>query len=762
MPATAAQTSPAANSKHFWRAELNRIIQGPSLYDPLHPERFAGFLSLETESLLALDPAGPALERLNRMLLEDAYPEIARDRSGIVHFTVERAAALTEVALVYDVIGGTANPGTDYVLPRRGLLVFAPGEVTKSFTLLILPDATCEGRETVVVKLKYLNGCDVPGKRGQTVLNILEPRKCSDDDVLEGGGQDDMLVGDYGYISGLEFSDVTLLGGNGNDIYRFDADNALGTDKVVEDVNEGVDTLDFGPTGSQPLTVDLASVLQQKITDNSDNLHLFLYGGNVLDNVIGSQQPDVLGGNALDNTLTGNLGDDELYGEAGTDRVRETRDSAFQLFDDYLKIGRSEPFELDWLFSIEQAELIGGPSANQFTVSGWTQEAWLHGRCSQDTVIAARDANFELTDSLLTLSRAGVPEGRFHLDEIEQAELTGAAGENSIDASSFTGSTILTGGDLDDDLTGGLGPDLIFGGPGEDTIDGGQGNDTIYGSEQADIIHGGDHDDTIDGGSGEDTIYGDAGNDEIYGREDNDTIDAGDGDDTVYGGPANDEIHGGPGADLAVWNEGDGNDTIDGGSGNDTVEVITGSTDDQFVAGTSAVDATRTQFERLSAPAFLLDLGAIEVLEINADDGQDTLTVNTLPVAGGVTMPGTIVFEAGSGSNDAVIVHGSASAEVYELGNGAAPMLTLRQISPAVLSLNLGGIESLTINAAGADDRLTVNDLAGVNPLPTLAFHGDAGANDAVTVNGSAGADLYALNNHSLLFFNCSRPARRP
>lgn len=49
---------------------LNRILRGPSIYES---ERFAGKLSQDTYNLLAKNPKGQELVRLNRSLLEDAY-----------------------------------------------------------------------------------------------------------------------------------------------------------------------------------------------------------------------------------------------------------------------------------------------------------------------------------------------------------------------------------------------------------------------------------------------------------------------------------------------------------------------------------------------------------------------------------------------------------------------------------------------------------------------------------------------------------------
>ena len=63
-------------------AELNRLLQGPSLYDQ---SRFAGvILADETIQLLGENPTGEQLVRLNRWLLEDAYPQAIRSTKLIL------------------------------------------------------------------------------------------------------------------------------------------------------------------------------------------------------------------------------------------------------------------------------------------------------------------------------------------------------------------------------------------------------------------------------------------------------------------------------------------------------------------------------------------------------------------------------------------------------------------------------------------------------------------------------------------------------
>ena len=52
--------------------QLNHIIRGPAIYEA---SRFAGIIGKETEELLKTNPQGEDRHRLNRMLLEDAYPE---------------------------------------------------------------------------------------------------------------------------------------------------------------------------------------------------------------------------------------------------------------------------------------------------------------------------------------------------------------------------------------------------------------------------------------------------------------------------------------------------------------------------------------------------------------------------------------------------------------------------------------------------------------------------------------------------------------
>jgi hypothetical protein len=74
----AARTNAKAASSTLMKG-INKIIAGPSIY---RKERFAKVrLGPATEELLAAGPGGADVARLNRLLLEDAYPEIAKSQA---------------------------------------------------------------------------------------------------------------------------------------------------------------------------------------------------------------------------------------------------------------------------------------------------------------------------------------------------------------------------------------------------------------------------------------------------------------------------------------------------------------------------------------------------------------------------------------------------------------------------------------------------------------------------------------------------------
>ena len=201
------------------------------------------------------------------------------------------------------------------------------------------------------------------------------------------------------------------------------------------------------------------------------------------------------------------------------------------------------------LAGVEQVQLAGGAGDNSFTVSGATDFAvTLTGAAGNDRVVSADatgNVDFTLKNTLLTRSTggtfvlSGVEEaaltggagdnvfivtgwsgaatltggggtdrvqaqgagnfslgdtllthstgGTFSLSGITQARLTGDAGANRLDAHLFTGRVTLAGGDGPDTLIGGIANDVLSGGSGQDFLDGGPGADTLDGGAGTDV-----------------------------------------------------------------------------------------------------------------------------------------------------------------------------------------------------------------------------------------------------------------------------------
>ena len=72
-----------------------------------------------------------------------------------------------------------------------------------------------------------------------------------------------------------------LTGGAGNDTFRFDTDNALGSD-MIDESGGGVDTLDFSATTTRAVSIDLSNAAEQVV---NAGLTLTLSAGNTIENV---------------------------------------------------------------------------------------------------------------------------------------------------------------------------------------------------------------------------------------------------------------------------------------------------------------------------------------------------------------------------------------------------------------------------------------------------------------------------------------------
>jgi Ca2+-binding RTX toxin-like protein len=296
------------------------------------------------------------------------------------------------------------------------------------------------------------------------------------DDRLHGHGGDDLLIGGAG-------ADL-LVGGIGDDTLRGGGDQG---DRL--EGGEGDDWVDYsrnrtaGDADRTPIEIDLRFQMAWIGGGPGQAAGALVNRLISIENAIGGDGDDTIGGTAGDNHLVGRAGDDLLKGERGGDTLEGGRGADTLLGgDDFdtasfeggagpvtVSLGRgiaetriaADRVERDILRDIEAA--IG--SHLDDTMFGWTGDEMLAGRGGGDTLL-------------------------------------GFAGHDSL--SGDDGDDVLSGGDNDDALTGGAGRDRLLGN---------DGDDLIFGDDDDDVIRGGDGADTLVGGDGRDRMTGGAGGD---------------------------------------------------------------------------------------------------------------------------------------------------------------------------------------------------------------------------------------------------------
>ncbi|WP_407278107.1 calcium-binding protein [Aromatoleum evansii] len=140
-------------------------------------------------------------------------------------------------------------------------------------------------------------------------------------------------------------------------------------------------------------------------------------------------------------------------------------------------------------------------------------------------------------------------------DQVENLVLTGTA---SIDG---------TGNALDNEIVGNAAANTLLGAGGDDVLRGGAGNDLIVGADGVDILEGGSEQDILGGADNHDAMFGGTGSDHIYLYQG----------DVVAGGAGVDWVNFNEGADVALFNRGDGADMfVADGAAQDTLSLGTG------------------------------------------------------------------------------------------------------------------------------------------------------------------------------------------
>lgn len=446
-------------------------------------------------------------------------------------------------------------------------------------------------------------------------------------DLLDGGNQRDTLNGDDG--------NDTLIGGSGEDeLFGGAGDDLLigGTNIDTLDGGAGFDTADFTDVafGFQDWTFNLVTGIAGYSTLPTSD-----YLSNV-EGVIAGSGDDTIIGTAGDNLLDGYLGNDSLQGGAGNDRYM------FSLGTDTINdtAGATDRLEFasgtlitDLSFTKNgndlTIDLIGGSASttilNQqaagdqklesfvfgdgLTLSaaeldGYIDNGTLPGGSSEDTVTGSVGAeNFVIDETQtndLRIESFNYAEG----DRIEISAFDGSinalADLSIVDDGSGNAQFTLpqTGGNITVTLAGIAAASVDATYFLSNTLDYGAGSG--FGGSDDPLLP-----DTITASSGNDTVWANSGDDVVFGETGNDTL---------YGWFGNDSLNGGYGADLLTGDQDD--DQLNGGGGND-----------QLFGGTGT-----------------------DTLIFDGNFGNDTVSGGEIIIIDSVTLSGSAIFNAGSGT----------------------------------------------------------------------------------------------------------------
>jgi Ca2+-binding RTX toxin-like protein len=382
-------------------------------------------------------------------------------------------------------------------------------------------------------------------------------------DHLEGGAGDDWL---NAYGSGADYLD----GGSGNDTVRYRWSGSAVTVDLTDQANNAGDA-------AGDVYVSIENVMGSNsygdhITGDAGDNKIWGYGGNDTleggdgnDTLLGGNGNDILKAGNGDDYLDGGAGDDEFhYGEGVTTFRYDLGDG-----DDTIHVNH----DVD---SSYNDKIVFGPgiSPDEITVTRQGEGTDKYGteRDDLDLLLTFKDGSTLLVKEAFYYGPNGFAFGELHF-----------ADGTVWNWESFNKMRFENAGDEGEKLAGTLGDDVIDGQGGDDDIVGYSGNDHLIGGAGNDTLDGAEGNDHLEGGTGNDTLKGSIGNNILDGGDGNDTFfSSTDGEDTIIGGSGDDSIYTWSG--IAIVDGGTGDDDIDIssstvtihydlGDGNDTVDV---------------------------------------------------------------------------------------------------------------------------------------------------------------------------------------------
>lgn len=506
-------------------------------------------------------------------------------------------------------------------------------------------------------------------------------------DVMHGLAGEDVMVGDNGTITAtpavVTLHDVTngavggqdtVFGGEGDDrLYGGNADDELRGENGADTAEgNGARDLVFGGDGDDRLqggSSPESSGSGFSQPDVGDEVH----GGAGNDVILGDNgtiAPSGLTTMTDAATAATTFGDDDLFGEGGTDQVYGQQGA------DDLDGGGEADYLVGDLGSIGA---LGTPAT------------WPGAAPNRPVALIAQSVGG--VDTIT--GGAGDDHG---YGGAAGDVLDGNAGDDYLEGNG--GQDTLRGGTGEDDLIGGSStasvPDPALD-EGEVVVEGGDGVDVIAGDNaditrivatpttwEQDPITGGaarivvlryqDEPDCATGKCGGDLLKGDAHNDRVYGEGGDDTIEGGTGDDYLEGNQASDHVFGQAGEDDLLG----GSSNVAGGEGlalvgrPDAGDVLSGGDGADVMAGDNAVVTRIEPFSALTDRPGMAERRNLALLDLGSSSagtfGADTVTGDEgvdviFGQSGDDVLKGNEGDDYAEGGQDADLVEGNGGAD---------------------------------------------------------------------------------------------------
>ncbi len=572
-------------------------------------------------------------------------------------------------------------------------------------------------------------GDDIIGSDG---ANILDGHFGAD--TIDGGAGDDIITDRDGAADAIDggADDDTII------VHNAQGDTYEG--------GQGVDTLDLSNESAGYTLADTVDLAAAFFTKGAAQFSGF-------ENVIGTNQADVIAGSGVANALNGGGGADIVSGGGGGDVLTDSDGAGIDALlgeagDDIIRV-----------FAAIAGETFDGGAGDTDTLDLSEHQTPL--------------------DALTPLDLTGAGFASF-----TNFEIVLGSGFGDIITGDDSGQTIRGAGGSDT-ITGGAGDDIIEGGEGLDFLDGGGGGNTLsYASHQFDltidlatdiVIATGDN--LFDVIQNFQSLIGGAGDDQLAGLNGATVLNGGDGDDILNGRFGADTIAGGDGDDTLVFNEDAGDrtkfDVWDGGADSDTgdfsgfhsaIRIDLGSANLRATrdgadmnAGTGALRAIvqTTGVENFTGTAFDDEmLGDNAANRFFGGDGDDAL----LGRNGDDVLIGGAGEDRLTGGSGADVMTGGDGDDIYDVENvndivqESANGGTKDRINTVVDIVNPDNVEFLIAKFAPVGLNLTGSNgsdrITGANKISSGDVILGLGGNDKIiglvgndVIDGGAGAD---------------------